>query len=90
MKIVIADDHAMVRRGLGMLLAKLFDDVSVEGAGTIDALMDKIDASDPPDIVLLDLLMPGMQGMKGLDVSAATCPTCRWPSFPPWATWTSS
>jgi DNA-binding NarL/FixJ family response regulator len=30
--------------------------------------MDKIDAGDPPDIILLDLLMPGMQGMKGLDV----------------------
>lgn len=68
MKIMIADDHAMVRRGLGMLLAKLFDDVSVEGAGTVDALMDKIDAGDPPDIILLDLLMPGMHGMKGLDV----------------------
>lgn len=66
MKIMIADDHTMVRRGLKMLLGKLFEDVSVEGAGSVQELLEKIVPADPPDVILLDLFMPGMNGLEGL------------------------
>ncbi len=67
MKIMIADDHTMVRRGLRMLLGKLFKDSTVEGAGSVQELLDRIVPDDPPDVILLDLLMPGMNGLDGLE-----------------------
>jgi len=68
MKILIADDHAMVRRGLCMLLDRLFDDLTVEGVSTIEELLRHADKSPPPDIILLDLFMPDTSGLNGLDM----------------------
>lgn len=68
MRAIIVDDHAMVRRGLSMLLAKLFDGIEIEGASDIAELVDKVADGQPPDIVLLDLLLPGVHGMEGLDI----------------------
>ncbi len=65
---MIVDDHAMVRRGLAMLLSKLFDEVAVEGVSDIAELIDKSAKGEPPDIILLDLLLPGIHGLEGLDI----------------------
>ena len=67
MRIMIVDDHEMVRRGMKMLLAKLFDDLAIEGFGNIPKLLERLGETEPPDIILLDLYLPGVQGMEGLD-----------------------
>ena len=64
-KVLIADDHPIVREGLRRLLS-LEDDVEVvgeagDGEATV-ALSEKLE----PDIVLLDLRMPGMDGFGAL------------------------
>ncbi len=64
-KVLIADDHPIVREGLRRLLS-LEDDVDVvgeaaDGESTV-ALSEKLG----PDIVLLDLRMPGMDGFGAL------------------------
>jgi DNA-binding NarL/FixJ family response regulator len=60
-RVLIADDHPIVREGLRRLLS-LEDDVEIvgeaaDGDATV-ALIEKLD----PDIVLLDLRMPGLDG----------------------------
>jgi len=64
-RVLIADDHPIVREGLRRLLS-LEDDVEIvgeaaDGDATV-ALVEKLD----PDIVLLDLRMPGMDGFAAL------------------------
>ena len=64
-RVLIADDHPIVREGLRRLLS-LEDDVEIvgeaaDGEATV-AMVEKLD----PDVVLLDLRMPGMDGFGAL------------------------
>ena len=62
-RIVIADDHAMVRAGLSQLLGS-FDDLEV--VGTASDGLEAVDAVGElrPDVVLMDLSMPNMDGIE--------------------------
>ncbi|MBC7793319.1 MAG: response regulator transcription factor, partial [Clostridia bacterium] len=66
-RILIADDHAILRSGLRMLI-NTQDDMEVigEAADGEDAI--RRVAELDPDIVLLDLSMPGMGGIRALEV----------------------
>jgi len=62
MKILVADDDALIRRLLSALLNKLGHEVEVveDGAAALKALsVDK-----PPDLAILDWLMPGINGSE--------------------------
>jgi len=64
-KVLIADDHPIVREGLRRLLS-LEDDVEIVGeASDGEATVSMVDRLDP-DIVLLDIRMPGMDGFGAL------------------------
>lgn len=66
MKILIADDHALVREGLRHVLRRLDDDaVVVEAADCAEALQ-LAERYGEFDVVLLDVAMPGMNGLNGL------------------------
>lgn len=63
MKILIVDDEALARERLHDLVIELFPDaITVEAINGLDAL-DKINAHSP-EIVLLDIRMPGMDGLE--------------------------
>ncbi|WNV82062.1 response regulator transcription factor [Umezawaea sp. Da 62-37] len=60
-RVLLADDHPVVRQGLrGMLEAE--DDLIVVGEVSSGAEAVEFVANDPPDVVLMDLRMPGMDG----------------------------
>src|ERR1035438_5374522 len=66
-RIVIADDHPIVRDGLRKLLS-LEDDFEVVGeAGDGREVLDRLHELDP-DILLLDLKMPHLDGLAALSV----------------------
>ena len=72
MKILIADDHALVRQGLRQLLAddklglpNASGDLSFLEADGFDAALEVL-ASKGADLLLIDLSMPGMTGANSL------------------------
>jgi DNA-binding NarL/FixJ family response regulator len=64
-RILVVDDHAVVRQGLESMLSQ-FDDLTI--VGTASSGEEGLAAAEAlsPDIVLLDLQMPGMQGLEVL------------------------
>ena len=57
-RVLIADDQRVVRDGLAMLVA-LIDDVEVVGAACDGAEAVRLAEAHRPDVVLMDLRMPG-------------------------------
>jgi DNA-binding NarL/FixJ family response regulator len=65
MRVILADDHSVVRGGLRWALEHE-DDIEIVGeAGDGQALLDLLDGLDA-DIVLLDIRMPGLGGLDVL------------------------
>jgi DNA-binding NarL/FixJ family response regulator len=62
-RIVIADDHDVVRAGLEQLLAT-WDDVELVGAAADGTEAVRRCVDDHPDVALLDLEMPVMDGIE--------------------------
>ena len=60
-RVLVVDDHTMVRRGLATFL-KVFDDLELAGeaAGGQEAI--QLCAKIQPDVVLMDMVMPDMDG----------------------------
>jgi two-component system, NarL family, response regulator DegU len=65
-RILIADDHSMVREGLKQLIELEDDIVVVAQAGNGKEAIDKI-VEYNPDVVLLDINMPEMNGLEVLE-----------------------
>jgi DNA-binding NarL/FixJ family response regulator len=63
MRVVVCDDQAIVRDGLELLL-KLEKDISVVGLAQDGAEALELVDQQKPDLVLIDLKMPGMNGVE--------------------------
>ena len=65
MHILIADDHAVVRRGLREILADALPDASFSEAGNGDEVLGQLGKSTAA-LLVLDINMPGRSGMDVL------------------------
>jgi len=64
MKILLADDHALIRSGLRCELAALADAIDFVEAWTADTLLRMFEQHRDLDLALVDLTMPGMEGAR--------------------------
>jgi NarL family two-component system response regulator LiaR len=62
-RVLLVDDHTMVRRGLATFL-KVFDDLQMVGEAENGADAIQRCAEIRPDVVLMDMVMPGMDGVS--------------------------
>jgi NarL family two-component system response regulator LiaR len=60
-RVLIVDDHAMVRRGLATFL-KVFDDLELAGEAESGQAAIELCVRLQPDVVLMDMIMPDMDG----------------------------
>ncbi len=65
MRIIIADDHAVVRQGLRALLADAFPKAKFGEAADLPQLLEAV-REQPWDVVVMDLSMPGGNGLDTL------------------------
>ena len=64
-RVLIADDHAIVRKGLKQLLLEEYPSAIIEEAGDAEDLVKKALAKEW-DVVICDLSMPGRSGLDAL------------------------
>ncbi len=67
MRVLLADDHKLVRDALAFYCSRLDDDVEVLQAETYDQAADLAARAASLDLIILDLNMPGSTGFDGLD-----------------------
>ena len=60
-RVMLVDDHTMVRRGLATIL-KVYDDLQLAGEAESGAAAIKLCGEVLPDVVLMDMVMPDMDG----------------------------
>ncbi|MDR2256549.1 MAG: response regulator transcription factor [Arthrobacter sp.] len=74
-RVLLADDHAVVREGIGLILS-VEDDVEVVGQVSDGAQAAAFVAEHPVDVVLMDIQMPGTDGIEAtrhIVASGAAC-----------------
>jgi NarL family two-component system response regulator LiaR len=72
-RVLIVDDHYMVREGLKVFLSAR-DDIEVVGEAANGAEAAEICARIHPDVVLMDVMMPVMDGAEACAQVMTTCP----------------
>ena len=75
-RILLADDHAVVRRGFRMILASQPDmEVVAEAMNGREAV--ELAQSVQPDVVVMDVSMPELNGIEGTRRIMESCPRTR-------------
>jgi two-component system, NarL family, response regulator LiaR len=75
-RVMIADDHLMVRKGLTTFL-KVFDDLELAGEAENGIRAVEICAKENPDVVLMDMVMPEMDGQTATQIIHKQFPKVR-------------
>ena len=75
MRILIVDDHALVRRGMNYVVKEGFTDADVVEAESAEAALAAMRTSGPVDLALVDVRMPDLDGLELLRAMKAEWPT---------------
>jgi DNA-binding NarL/FixJ family response regulator len=69
-RVLVVDDDALVRAGLSMLLAGA-EDIAIVGEAADGSEVAQAVAEHRPDVVLMDIRMPGMDGLAATELLRA-------------------
>jgi NarL family two-component system response regulator LiaR len=72
-RVMIVDDHSMVRRGLAAFL-KVYPDLELVGEARNGQEAVQVCEQSRPDVILMDLIMPEMDGMTATRTIRERCP----------------
>jgi len=75
-RVLIADDHPVVREGLAAMLQRQ-EDITVVGEAEDGAEAVELAGRTSPDVVLMDLRMPVMDGVEAMRRLATVVPSAR-------------
>lgn len=75
-RVLLVDDHAMVRSGLALLIRSQ-KDMEVVGEAEEAQGAVQLAGEREPDVVVLDISMPGGSGIQAIERIRAACPACR-------------
>jgi NarL family two-component system response regulator YdfI len=74
-RILIVDDHQVIRRGVRTMLAEGGDEFALVGEAAAGATAIRLAGELQPNVVLMDLRMPGMAGMEAIQQIRQQWPT---------------
>jgi NarL family two-component system response regulator LiaR len=75
-RVMLVDDHTMVRRGLATFL-KVFDDLELAGEAANGQAAIELCARIQPDVVLMDMVMPDMDGAAATRIIRKESPSIQ-------------
>lgn len=75
-RVMVVDDHTMVRRGLATFL-QVFDDLELVGEAANGAAALQRCADVLPDVILMDMVMPDMDGVTATGIIRQRFPTVQ-------------
>ncbi|HLW00015.1 MAG TPA: response regulator transcription factor [Ktedonobacterales bacterium] len=73
-RVIIADDHPLVRKGLQMTFEAVKEDFLLVGEAGDGASALRLVEELQPDVILMDIRMPGIDGLEALEHIRATWP----------------
>jgi NarL family two-component system response regulator LiaR len=75
-RVLLVDDHTMVRKGLSLFL-RAFDDLEMAGEADSGAAAIQLCGEIMPDVVLMDMVMPDMDGVTATQAICQQYPQVR-------------
>jgi len=75
-RVLIADDHAIIREGLRAVLA-VVPDIELVGEASDGAKAISLTGTLHPDVIVIDLVRPGMDGIEAIEYIASEYPETR-------------
>ena len=80
-RIMLVDDHGLMRQGLRAILQQEEGMVVIGEASSGEALLQQIENGACPDVVLMDAYLGGMSGVEATEQLKRIRPAaCHWPS----------
>ncbi|OGA32022.1 MAG: DNA-binding response regulator [Betaproteobacteria bacterium RIFCSPLOWO2_12_FULL_64_23] len=76
-RVLLADDHVLMREGLRALLTTAATDIEVVGEARTGRETERQVPQINPDVVLMDIAMPDLNGIEAARVIHAKCPAVR-------------
>lgn len=73
----LVEDHCMLRRNLTSVIDDEHDMRCPVSVGSVEEMLDFIDEGHAPDIVLMDLGLPGLSGIEGIRRLRSLVPAAR-------------